>query len=168
MCNYNEIGEKNMTKRKRELITIVDSINHWFEAGGSNTQTSESPKRETVSCSTVSTLLVQPTNQSGVEEVVVPRTEVEQVVPGLSYEGTTGGLRSDVATKTPINLGHPAQLAAVTGRGPDHEGRTEGRDSGYPAGTSDLPGPSTGAETERQLVLEAFWQLLADAGYETW
>ena len=145
-----------MTKRKRELITIVDSINQWFEAGGSNTQTSESPEGETVGCSTVSALPVQPTNKSEVEGVIVPRTESDQVVLGLSYEVTTGGPRSNVAARTPISLGRSSPLAAVTGQGPGHKGRVEGLNSGYPAGTSDLPGPGTRAETERQLVLEVF------------
>ena len=157
-----------MTKRKRELITIVDSINNWFEAGGSSTQISESPEGEAVGCSSVGTPPVQLTNQVGAEEVAGPRTEVGQVAPSLNYEGTTGGLRSNVAARSPLNPEHLAQLAAVTGRVPSHEGRLEGRDSGYPAVTIDLPCPDTGADIERQLVLDAFWQLLADAGYETW
>ena len=174
-----------MTKQKRNIFTVIESINNWFEASEPTTNTTEGSEGEASSLRVIGTSSDPIKNHSGVVELAGstsnegPWTEVAQVAPSQRHEGIERQPQAEVAASSSLSPRVAAPLAAVTGYGSGPEGEhesshQEGRqDNRYQAGignegTSDLPGPCTEAEVERQLAIDAFWRLLADAGYDIW
>ena len=96
------------------------------------------------------------------------------MVPNPRHVGTEWQPQAEVATDSLSSPRAVGPLAAATGYGLIPGGDQEDPHlAGYQAGigstgTSDLPGPRTTAVVERQLTIDAFWRLLADAGYDIW
>lgn len=168
-----------MTKRRREILTAIESINEWFETSDPITHAAESAEGSTDWSLTNDTFpdLVTTNGWEVVESGPDPSTELRveafQVVPGYGQVAADVGLAADVAASSLLQTTHYTQLAAVPGSGPATEGSLEGQDTGYQPGTeegdtSEIIGPSTESERERERVISAFWRLLSDAGYDTW
>ena len=169
-----------MTKRKRDSFTVIESINNWFEASEPTTNVTEGSEGEASSPKVVGTSSDPIANHIVAAELAGsisnegPWTEAVQVVPNHSHEGIERQPQAEVAASSSLSPRVAAPLAATTGYGSDPGGDQENphRD-GYQAGigsegTSDLPRPRTTAAVERQLTIDAFWRLLADAGYDIW
>ena len=165
-----------MTKRKRDIFTVIESINNWFEASEPTTNVIEGSEGEASSPRVIGTSSDPTTNQIVAAELAGSIsneglwTEAVQVVPNHRHEGIERQSQAEVAASSSLS----PRVAAATGYGSGPKGDQENshRD-GYHAGignegASDLPGPRTDAEVGRQLAIDAFWRLLADAGYDIW
>ena len=169
-----------MTKRKRDLFTVIESINNLFEASNLTTNVTEGSEGETSGPRVVGTSsdpIVSPIVAAELIESIPNDgiwAEDAQVVPSHNYEGIKPQPHAEVATSPSFTPRAAAPLAAPAGYGLEPGGDQEDPHlAGYQAGigstgTSDLPGPRTTAVVERQLTIDAFWRLLADAGYDIW
>ena len=168
-----------MTKRKREIFTVIESINNWFEASDSITHTAEGSEGGAgwfLTSDTSSDSIT--TNGCGVEEAgsdhhTEPGTEAAQLASDCNQGGADVVLAAEVAANSLNHTKASTQGAAVPGSVPNLEGSPEGRDTGYypgtvEGGTNEITGPGTEPERERELTISAFWRLLSDAGYDTW
>ena len=94
-----------MTKRKRDIFTVIESINNWFEAIEPNTNTSEGPEGEAVGLGAIGTSSDHITTHSGVAEVAGsdytegPWIETVQVAPNQNHEGTECEPQSEVVAR---------------------------------------------------------------------
>ena len=169
-----------MTKRKRDIFTVIESINNWFEASDPTTNVTEGSEGETSGPRAVGTSSDSIVNHIVAAELTesIPNNgiwaEAAQVVPSHHHEGIKQQPHTEVATSSSFTPRAAAPLAAPTGYGSEPRGDQEDPHlAGYQAGigsagTSDLPGPRTTVAVERQLTIDVFWRLLADAGYDIW
>ena len=148
-----------MTKHKRDIFTVIESINNWFEASEPTTNTKGSEvaigNLGTIDTSSDSIM----TNGWVVEGVgpdndAEPWTEAVQLASNRNHRGTDLGLKAEVAASSIPKPKVSTQWAAVPGSVPgpkvsqgngDREG---GQANGYPQGTvdegtSDITGPGT-------------------------
>ena len=95
-----------MTKRKREIFTVIESKNNWFEASDSITHTAESAEGSTgwlLASDTSSDSIT--TNDWGVEESgsdhhTEPRAEASQLASDCSQVVADVGLVTEVAANS--------------------------------------------------------------------
>ena len=125
-----------MTKRKREILTAIESINEWFETSDPITHAAESAEGSTGWSLTNDPLpdLVTTNGWEVVESGSDPNTELRveafQVVPGCGQVAADMGLAADVAASSSLQTTHYTQLAAMSGSGPATEGSPEAHDTG--------------------------------------
>ena len=169
-----------MTKRKRDIFTVIDSINNWFEASAHNTsplQDSEGDADHLVNSSTSADQV--PANGLVAE---IPRsTNTSEpwaeafYVPSHSSDSSIGpGPQAEVGDRLipAFEALHPP--AAGAGYIPAPEGSTKDishervQTTGYNPSTGEATGPAPGIEEEKERAIAAFWRLLADVGYDTW
>ena len=164
-----------MTKRKRDIFTIIESINKWFEASESNTNTLEDPEDKTnllianngsSDSLTVNGLSVESSRPA---EILIPGAEASHVSPHPNCTSIRPGPRSEVADPliSVSEAPYPpaAEVGHVAATGDSHE---RGQPAGYSPGIGETTGPDPGPEEEGELTTTAFWKLLADAGYDVW
>ena len=164
-----------MTKRKRDIFTVIESINNWFEASEHNTSTSEDPEgnvNHLVANSASSDRLTVnglSAETSRPADTLVPCAEALHVSSHPNCTSIGPGPQSEVADRL-IPASEASYLsAAEVGHVPTTDDSHEGaQPAGYSPGTGEITGPSPGAEDERELTIAAFWRLLADAGYDVW
>ena len=174
-----------MTKRKRDIFTVIESINNWFEASDPTTNTTEDPKGDTGNLGTIGTSSDSITTNGWVVEGAGPDNDAEpwaeavQLGSNHTHGGTDLGLEAEVAASSILAPEASTQWAARPGSVPGLEviqgegDREGGQTTGYPQGTvnegiSDITGPGPEPEVERELAIKAFWRVLADAGYDVW
>ena len=166
-----------MTKRKRDIFTVIKSINNWFEASEHNATASEDHEGEVCCHGTIGTSAASVTTNGWTAEGVESGNDTEP--PTCTSDSTEPGNRSEVG-------GHPVAcpeaalpLAVVIGyvTGPEYSqgsgSNKGGQANGYKPGnadegTSEAPGPVAAVEGERDLTIPAFWRILADTGYDVW
>ena len=174
-----------MTKRKRDIFTVIESINNWFEASEPTTNTFEGPEGDTGCLGTIGTSSDHLTTNgwdaegAGSDNDSEPWTEAAQVAPNHTHEGTGLRPRSEVAASSSPSPKVSPPLTAETGCIPGPEDRQRGcnregvQATGYHPdavgeSTSEITGPSIEPGEERDLPINAFWRVLADAGYDVW
>ena len=171
-----------MTKRKRDIFTIIESINNWLEASEPTTNTIEGSEGDTGNLGTIHTSSDSITTNGWVVEGVGPDnnakpwTEAVQLASNRNHGGTDLGLKVEVAANSIPEPKVSTQWAAVSGSVPGPEvsqgngDREGGQATEYPQGTVDngtnnITRPGTEPEVERELAIKAFWRVLADAKY---
>ena len=169
-----------MTKRKRDIFTVIESINNWFEANKHDTNTSEDPEGN-ANHLVASSASSDPVTVNGLNAKISRSAdtlelcaEALHVSSHPSCTSTGPGPQSEVAdclipaseASYPSAVG-AGYVPATEGspRDSSHEGA---QPTGYSPGTGETTGPGPRAEEERELVIAAFWRLLADAGYDVW
>ena len=169
-----------MTKRKRDIFTVIESINNSFEASEHNTNTSEDPEGN-VNHLVVNSVSSDPVTVNGLNaeisrsaDTLVPCAEALHVSSHPSCTSIGRGPQSEVADR----LIPASEASYPSAAGAGHVPATEGspRDdshegaqpTGYSPGTGETTGPRPGAEDERELTIAAFWRLLAEYGYDIW
>ena len=150
-----------MTKRKRDLFTVIESINNLFETSNLTANATEGSEGETVGPRVVGTSsgpIVSPIVAAELTESIPNDgggTEDAQVVPSHNYGGINSQPHSEVATSSSFTPRAVALLATPARYGLGPGGDQEGPHlAGYQAGigstgTSDLPGPHPTAAEER-------------------
>lgn len=174
-----------MSKRKRDLCTVIESINTLFEAGEPTAHATEDPEGDTGNRGAIGTSSDFSSTNGWLEERPVPRNDPEprpeavQLASIHTHVSTDPSLEAEVAARSTLTPEVATRWAAgpssVPGLGFDQgEGDREG---GQPTGClqvtenrgiNEITGPCLEPEAERELVIRAFWRLLADAGYDVW
>ena len=164
-----------MTKRKRDIFTVIESINNWFEASELNTTTSDGPEGHTnhpITTQGSSNSLTVGDLGAGTSrpaDHLGPSAKASHVANSPNGTGIGPGPRPEVAEPlitAPEALYPPAtEEEHVPANGDRDEGP---QPAGYRPGTEERTGSGPGAEEERELTIAAFWRLLADAGYDVW
>ena len=170
-----------MPKRKRDLCTVLESINTLFESGEPTAHATEDPEGDTDNrgassdFATTNGWLGEGAAQGSDPESWPEAVQVASIhthvttYPSREAEVTATTLTPEVATRWAAEPSGVPGLVSDQGEG-DREG---GQPAGYIQGTRDrsineVTGPGLGTEAERELVISAFWRLLADAGYDVW
>lgn len=146
-----------------------------FEASESNTSTSEDPEDKTnlliANSGSSDSLTVNglSAESSRPAEILISCTEASHVSPHPNCTSIRPGPRSEVADPliSVSEAPYPpaAEVEHVAATGDNHE---RAQPAGYSPGTGETTGPDPGSEEERELTIAAFWQLLANAGYDVW
>ena len=163
-----------MTKRKRDIFTVIESINNWFEAGEHCTITSEASEASANHLVTGTTSHDPLTANRLAAEVSEPWTEAVHVDPNCSHVMTNLNPQSEVADPLIPALDVSCPVTAGSRYGPvtedlNQDNRYGGvQTTGDSLCTSETAIPGSEAERERELTITTFWRLLADAGYEVW
>ena len=164
-----------MTKRRREILTAIESINEWFETSDPITHAAESAEGSTGWSLTTDPLpdLVTTNGWEVVESGPDPSTELRveafQVVPVVAKWLLTWAwqLMWRPAHHYKLLTIPNWQLCRVAVQPPKaaQRGRIPGNEEGN---NSEIIGQSIELERERERVINAFWRLLSDVGYDTW
>ena len=174
-----------MTKRKRDIFTVIESINNWFEAGEPTTHTTEDHEGDNGNRGAIGASSDLATTNGWLEERAFPsndpkpRPEAFQLASSHTSAIIDPSREAEVAAKstsTPeVATRWAAGPSSVPGLGFDQgEGDREGGQStGYlqcteNRGIGDITGPGPDPAAERELAIKAFWRVLADAGYNVW
>ena len=165
-------GYDSMTKRKRDIFTVIEFVPNWFEAGEGSARTSEDGEEDThwvydqeghlvyVAGEVVDGSATWSLGQEG-HLGDVTNASVARVASRAQGHGTCQGTNAGVNPGSEVH-NQPTLAAEVT------DWLREARSP--VAGASIRPEPVTTeapAETEHR-NLHAFWSLLQVAGYEEW
>ena len=170
-----------MPKRKRDLCTVIESINTLFGSGEPTAYATEDHEGDTGNRGASSDFATtygwlgegaaQGSDQESRSEAVQLASIHTHVstYPSREAEVAATTLTPEVATRWAAGPSGVPGLVSDQGEG-DREG---GQPAGYIHGTgnrgiNEVTGPSLGTEAERELVISAFWRLLADAGHDVW
>ena len=159
-----------MTKRKRDVFTVIEAINNWFEASENpitpTTDLEGSPSCFDSGCNTES--------EAPVANCTVPAPgSVGDPVPWKelghgSFGSAQLGVGSEVAEKDAI---YPADESRVSG---EAEAGTERgpADIGEPGSSGEGIQPihqlDTEVKEEAEVNFASFWDVLRSAGYDVW
>ena len=159
-----------MTKRKRDVLTVIESINDWFEA--SDTSTTPTTDLEGsfsgselggISAFKATTTEWEAANSETVGDSV-PWEGVSQVSLGGTELGTKSKVAADHATYLADGSRVPEVARAVTEEGPatvSEPGRS-GEDN------RPIPQLGTGVTREADVNPNVLWDLLRTVGYDVW
>ena len=107
-----------MTKRKRDIFTVIESINNWFEVGEQHASTSEASEA-------IANHLVTGTPSSDpvtanrlVADVSEPWTDAVHMDPNCSHINTNPNPHSEVADRMIPALDVPCPVVAGSGYEP--------------------------------------------------
>ena len=154
-----------MTKRKRDIFTVIKSINNWFEASEHNATASEDHEGEISCLGTIGTPAASVTINGWTVEGVESGNDTEPST--CTSDNTKPGNQSEVEGH-PVPCPEVAQpLAVVTGyvtgsgysqgSGSDEGGQVNGYKPGNAdKGTSEVPGLVAAVGGERDLTIPAF------------
>ena len=174
-----------MTKRRRDIFTVIESINNWFEASEHNKiLTEDHPGTSSSPESTNAPVTNVPTNGCVAKVLgsvgdAEPWATDNHVSPTGIRAGNEHGAQSKVANgsaiwpQVAIPLAVKTRAGTVPGEIPggcsDVGSPTDKYNPGNEgAGIGNIPVPGSEAEVGMELALAAFWRLLADAGYDIW
>ena len=169
-----------MTKRKRNIFTVIESINNKFEASAHNTSPLEDSEGDANHLVTSSTSSAQLTTNGLAAEISrsadtsEPWAETFYVSSHSNHSSIEPRPQAEVADRRipTSEASYPSAVGA--GYVPAPEGSTRDinhervQTTGGNPSTCETTGPVPGIEKERELVIAAFWQLLADVGYDVW
>lgn len=159
-----------MTKRKRDTVTIIESINSWFEAGKHHTNLSSDQEGSTSNSEQSTAFGVHPGISTPTAERGIPVT--------LTDRGEEVGHKPPNCHLAHVDSGEIAGRAReVTGRPLD--GSRSSTETERGAGDEGEPGQPTldnrrviPASTEEggqpYLTLTGIWKVFKEAGYDVW
>ena len=174
-----------MPKRKRDIFTVIESINNWFEASAQYTTSDREhegipsgfePNGEAIAESKVDGWSAEDLGANGEGGSVSTVSLVASSCPDSSGQVRTrselaGGAANCSTLEIHLELGNN-EVAKPQGVPDDHgyEGRPlAGYDPASLSPTSNLvPASDTGESGGDNLAPHAFWQVLKDAGYDIW
>lgn len=174
-----------MPKRKRDIFTVIESINNWFEASNQDSHSYSAHEGVSSGHETTGDTLNQLTVNGWVAEGQEPGTNdgsattLSHVAPSRLHSSEGVGRPSDLEEGDVAVLRNDHQLVTGTGKAgtsqgtPAANGTPERPIAGYRPNISDLgpsliPVPTTGTTGVEEPTGRAFWQLLKDAGYDVW
>ena len=174
-----------MPKRKRDIFTVIESINNWFEASNPDSHSSSAHEGVSSGHETTGDTLTQLTVNGWVAEGQKhgtndkSATTLSHVAPSCSHSSEGVGRlaeldEGDVAVpRTDHQLVMGKGKAGTPQGAPTSNGAPKRPVDGYRPDISDLgpslvPAPTTGTAGVEEPTGRAFWQLLKDAGYDVW
>ena len=174
-----------MTKRKRDIFTVIESINNRFEASEHYASPIEDHKGSPSCLGPLNTQATKVTTNGWTAEGLdsgndaEPWTKDIHVASNYTSDNTDIRTQSEVAVSSATRSKADSQLAGRIGEGTDPEDSPGVcSDGGSPAdghnpvsGDDDINEPPvTGTEVqgEGDLTLTSFWRVLADVGYDVW
>ena len=165
-----------MTKRKRDICTVIESINHWFEVGEQHTNPPSDYEGSTSGLEQTTDLRLQPEIGTSAAErdtqvAYTDRGEEGGCEPPNCHIGhveakeITG--RSKEIPDSPSNGYRPltgTEVAAGYERGACPEG-----EPGHPSPDNRrVPPAGTEEEDRPEPNLTSIWKVFHDAGYDVW
>ena len=174
-----------MPKRKRDVFTVIESINNWFEASAQYTTSDREqegipsrsePKGEAIAESNVCGWSAEELGSNGDGGSV---SSVSLVASNCPDRGGQVETRSELARGT---ANYPTlEIQLELGKNEVTEPQEVSDDHGYEGGPSAgydlaslrpvsnlIPAPDTGKSGGDNLGPHAFWQVLKDVGYDVW
>lgn len=161
-----------MTKRKRDVFTVIESINNWFEASENRTTSTADPEGD----SSGSEHINNPGANTTVNDWAAASPEtVSDAGPweeaGHMASGNTKlEVRPEVAEGAATYTADGSRVSKGIGWGTKEEEGSTGTSGPGSSGedTRSIPTPGTEVAGEVDLALTAFWDVLKAAGYDVW
>ena len=174
-----------MTKRKRDIFTVIESINNWFEASEHYTRPAEDHEGASSRLGPISDPTTIVTTNDWAAKCLdsgndaEPWAEVSHVASNCPSDNNEVRVQSEVVGRLATRPKADSQLAVGIGGGTESRNRREAiRNEGSPVDGHGPVGvnedtnltlvPCTEVAGEGGLTLTAFWRVLEDAGYDVW